>query len=71
VEKQFESVMTDVGIDAAKTEGMLRYYLEGRLPLAEQSWPACLNEYKAKILGMQLSEPIHRDSYINIDDGNQ
>jgi hypothetical protein len=28
----------------AKTEGMLRFYLEGKRPLAEQSWPAPLLE---------------------------
>jgi hypothetical protein len=26
----------------AKTEGMIRFYLEGQRPLALQSWPACL-----------------------------
>ena len=26
----------------AKTEGMLRFYLEGRRPLSEQDWPECL-----------------------------
>ena len=26
----------------AKTEGMIRFYLEGQKPLAEQTWPPCL-----------------------------
>jgi len=30
----------------AKTEGMLRYYLEGRHPLNEQSWPECLTRFE-------------------------
>jgi hypothetical protein len=55
---------------AAKSEGMLRYYIQGKLPLAEQSWPACLNDYKAKVLGIQVDEQAHRDSYVRIDDGN-
>lgn len=27
----------------AKAEGMLRFYLEGRLPLEQQTWPTCLS----------------------------
>ncbi len=34
----------------AKLEGMIRFYLHGKHPLAEQAWPHCLNEYKAELL---------------------
>jgi hypothetical protein len=30
----------------AKVEGMLRFHVEGKRPLAEQTWPACLKEQK-------------------------
>jgi hypothetical protein len=50
----------------AKTEGMLRFYLQGKLPLAEQDWPKCLSEYKAKVLEMPLGEHSSRDSYVKI-----
>jgi hypothetical protein len=33
----------------AKTEGMIRFYLRGRLPLWEQEWPEALAGLKAKI----------------------
>jgi len=26
-----------------KTEGMLRFYLQGRRPLDEQNWPECMD----------------------------
>jgi hypothetical protein len=35
----------------AKAEGMVRFYLEGRRPLAEQSWPEVLVNKKPEILG--------------------
>jgi hypothetical protein len=50
----------------AKTEGILRFYLQGKRSLAEQDWPECLNEYKGKILGMQSAEQSSRDSYVRI-----
>ncbi len=28
----------------AKTEGMIRFYLEGNLPLSQQNWPDCLSK---------------------------
>jgi hypothetical protein len=34
----------------AKAEGMLRFYLEGKRPLAEQDWPECLAGRKAEWL---------------------
>ena len=30
----------------AKAEGMLRFHIEGKCPLAEQTWPECLTEQK-------------------------
>jgi len=35
----------------AKTEGMLRFYLEGKRPLDEQHWPECLTEIKLRDKG--------------------
>jgi hypothetical protein len=34
----------------AKAEGMLRFYLEGKHPLAEQHWPGCLDDRKQELL---------------------
>ena len=34
----------------AKTEGMLRFHLEGEQPLAQQHWPECLMSYKDEFL---------------------
>lgn len=34
----------------AKTEGMLRFHIQGKRPLDEQDWPACLTECKDKLL---------------------
>jgi hypothetical protein len=34
----------------SKAEGMLRFYLQGRLPLKEQEWAECLVPYKEKML---------------------
>ncbi len=31
----------------AKAEGMLRFHLQGRLPLEEQDWPECLSDKKS------------------------
>jgi hypothetical protein len=50
----------------AKTEGMLRFYLQGRRPLAEQDWPECLDTYKANVLGMPIIEQSGRDSHVRI-----
>jgi len=33
----------------AKAEGMARFYLEGRRPLAEQTWPECLKGCQAEL----------------------
>lgn len=33
-----------------KGEGLLRFHLEGRRPLAEQKWPECLGEHKTTLL---------------------
>jgi hypothetical protein len=34
----------------AKAEGMIRFYLQGQLPLEKQIWPSCLEEDKERIL---------------------
>jgi hypothetical protein len=34
----------------SKAEGMLRFYLEGKKPLAEQTWPDCLAERRTQLL---------------------
>jgi hypothetical protein len=36
----------------AKAEGMARFYLEGRKPLAEQVWPECVKEGKTELLSV-------------------
>ena len=33
-----------------KTEGMLRFYLEGKKPLDEQIWPSCISDWKQKVI---------------------
>jgi hypothetical protein len=38
----------------AKAEGILRFYLQGQLPLGEQPWPECLLEQKDSLM-MALS----------------
>jgi hypothetical protein len=40
----------------AKAEGMLRFYLQGRLPLNEQTWPECLADQKENLLMDLLAE---------------
>lgn len=35
----------------AKTEGMIRIYLEGQRPLNQQNWPGCLIDQKAQLIG--------------------
>jgi hypothetical protein len=48
----------------AKAEGMIRFYREGRKPLAEQGWPDCLAERKAELLkNLQLS-PSSTSDYV-------
>jgi hypothetical protein len=42
----------------AKTEGMVRFYLEGQRPLAEQSWPEALLEQKGTILDQVKSQSV-------------
>ena len=34
----------------AKAEGMARFYLQGRKPLAEQRWPECLRDRRTELL---------------------
>lgn len=34
-----------------KGEGLFRFHLEGRRPLAKQKWPECLSEHKKTLLG--------------------
>jgi hypothetical protein len=38
----------------SKAEGMVRFYLEGKKPLAEQTWPDCLVEQRTQLLHPQL-----------------
>ena len=42
----------------SKAEGMLRFYLEGKRPLAEQNWPECLADRKAEMLKGAIVEAI-------------
>lgn len=35
----------------AKAEGMLRFHVQGKDSLEAQTWPACLADYKAQLLG--------------------
>ena len=37
----------------SKAEGMLRFYLEGKLPLREQTWPECLVPCKVALVDSQ------------------
>ncbi len=37
----------------AKAEGMARFYLEGKKPLAQQIWPDCLKDLQVELLGPQ------------------
>jgi hypothetical protein len=41
----------------AKAEGMVRFYLEGKRPLAEQVWPDCLKNLQTELLGAQEFTP--------------
>ena len=41
----------------SKAEGMLRFYLEGKLPLREQTWPACLASCKVVLVDSQTENP--------------
>jgi hypothetical protein len=41
---------------ATKAEGVLRFHLQSRLPLARQRWPECLAEYRRALLGEPPAE---------------
>jgi len=41
----------------AKAEGMTRFHVLGKVPLSEQAWPECVNQYKAEFLAAQLPQP--------------
>jgi hypothetical protein len=41
----------------AKTEGMLRFYLQGRLPAEQQVWPNCLEDLKDDLLTQHIIQP--------------
>lgn len=43
----------------AKLEGMLRFSLQGKLPIGKQEWPDCLAEYKTIFLG---SKPVYEQA---------
>jgi hypothetical protein len=38
----------------AKTEGILRFYVEGKRSCEEQYWPKCLNAFKEAVLGPEV-----------------
>ena len=40
----------------SKAEGILRFYINGRIPIAEQEWPKCLAESKESLLESMVSK---------------
>jgi hypothetical protein len=38
----------------SKTEGMLRFYLEGRQSLVDQTWPECLDWKDTLLAGQNI-----------------
>ena len=46
----------------SKAEGMLRFKIQGRKPLSEQEWPDCLNEIRAEIERIYISETEEKKS---------
>lgn len=42
----------------AKAEGVVRFYLEGKRPLAQQVWPDCLKDLQAELLSLPKSVPL-------------
>jgi len=50
----------------AKVEGIMKFYLQGKLPLEKQDTPTCLSEYKASILGTPLEESAKQESHVRI-----
>lgn len=47
----------------AKAEGMLRFYLIGKLPLNAQEWPECLKDAKENLFGGKASQ---KDSMLQL-----
>jgi hypothetical protein len=41
----------------SKAEGMSRFYLEGKRPLAEQEWPKCTSEFRDQYVAPAAFEP--------------
>ncbi len=52
---------------AAKSEGMLRFFLQGKLSVADQDTPSCLNEYKAAMIGTPLLSSGKHDTHVRIE----
>lgn len=50
----------------AKAEGMLRFYLQGTLPLDKQDTPPCLNEYKARAMGIPFAGETARETQVRL-----
>ncbi len=48
----------------AKAEGMARFYLQGRQPLAEQPWPECLKDRMTELAGVQNSSHTHTPPHL-------
>ena len=44
----------------AKVEGMLRFYLEGKSPPAEQDWPECLVDRSKELIGVLNLDKVRR-----------
>ena len=40
----------------AKVEGMIRFYLQGRLPITEQNWPKCLTQSRYVYTNLRFQE---------------
>lgn len=43
----------------SKAEGVLRFYLQGKLPIEEQNWPECIQENRSELLLAQAVQ--HKD----------
>jgi len=51
---------------AAKAKGMLRFHLQGRLPLDRQCWPDCPSEHRKAVLGAHPAEGRDRESSVRV-----
>ena len=48
----------------SRTEGILRFYRQGKMPLSKQEWPDCISAYKE----LYLQEKAY-DKYLNAYEG--